>query len=37
MEWLLLAVVLGCIPGAIAQSKGHSFVGWWIYTKARRI
>jgi hypothetical protein len=31
MEWLLFAVALGCIPGAIAQGKGHSFVGWWIY------
>jgi hypothetical protein len=28
---LLLALILGCIPGAIAQSKGHSFAGWWIF------
>lgn len=31
IETILLAAVLGCIPGAIAQKKGHDFVGWWIY------
>lgn len=34
MEILLIALVLGCIPGAIAQSKGRSFVGWWLYGAA---
>jgi hypothetical protein len=28
---LVFAAILGCIPGAIAQSKGHSFVAWWIF------
>lgn len=28
---LLLAIVLGLIPAAIAQSKGRSFFGFWVY------
>jgi hypothetical protein len=31
---LVLAVLIGCIPGAIAQRKGHSFVTWWIFGAA---
>ena len=31
MEILIFAILLGLIPGAIAQSKGRSFVGFWIY------
>jgi hypothetical protein len=31
MELLLLAVLLGLIPAAIAQKKGRSFIGFWIY------
>lgn len=31
MGVLLLAVCIGVIPAAIAQSKGRSFVGWWIF------
>ena len=31
MGFLLLIAVLGCIPGAIASSKGRSFFGWWLY------
>lgn len=31
MEFLLIAIVLGLIPALIAQSKGRSFIGWWIY------
>ena len=31
MEVLIIAVLLGLIPAAIAQSKGYSFVGFWIY------
>jgi RNA polymerase subunit RPABC4/transcription elongation factor Spt4 len=35
MEYvLLLAVCLGVIPGLVAQSKGRSFVVWWIYGAA---
>ncbi len=31
MTFLIFAVLLGLIPAAIAQNKGRSFVGWWIY------
>ncbi len=31
MEVFIVAVLIGLIPAAIAQSKGHSFVGFWIY------
>ena len=31
MELLLIAILIGLIPAAIAQSKGRSFVGFWIY------
>lgn len=31
MEILIIAVLIGLIPAAIAQSKGHSFLGFWIY------
>jgi hypothetical protein len=31
MEFLVLVVLIGLIPAMIAQSKGHSFVAWWIY------
>ena len=31
MEILLLAMVLGLIPAAIARSKGRSFFGFWFY------
>lgn len=31
MEILIIAVLIGLIPAAIAQSKGRSFVGWWFY------
>jgi hypothetical protein len=34
MEWIPFALVLGVIPGAIAQSKGRNFVGWWLYGAA---
>lgn len=29
--FLLWCAVLGCIPAAIAQSKGHNFGAWWFY------
>ncbi len=31
MEVLLIAAVIGVIPGWIAQSKGRSFAAWWIF------
>lgn len=31
MELLLIAIVIGLIPAAVAASKGRSFVGWWLY------
>ena len=31
MEYLLIPMALGLIPAAIAQSKGRSFGGWYIY------
>jgi|CZKX01.1.fsa_nt_gi RNA polymerase subunit RPABC4/transcription elongation factor Spt4 len=34
MELLVIAVVIGLIPAAIAQSKGRSFVAWWLYGAA---
>ena len=34
MEFILIAICLGVIPGLIAQSKGRSFVAWWLYGAA---
>jgi hypothetical protein len=34
MDFLLLALCIGVIPGFIAQSKGRSFIGWWLYGAA---
>ncbi len=31
MEIFLIAVLIGLLPAFIAQSKGRSFVGFWIY------
>lgn len=31
MEVLVLAVLIGLIPAAIAHGKGRSFIGFWIY------
>ena len=30
-EILFVGALLGLIPAFIAQRKGRSFVGWWIY------
>ncbi len=30
-SWLILAVLLGLIPAAIASRKGYSFGRWWAY------
>lgn len=34
MEILLIAAILGVLPGAIASRKGHSFVVWWLFGAA---
>lgn len=34
MEVLIIAVLIGLIPAAIAQSKGKSFGLWWLYGAA---
>lgn len=31
MEILIIGTLIGLLPAAIAQSKGRSFVAWWIY------
>jgi len=34
VELLVVAVLIGLIPAAIAKSKGHSFGVWWFYGAA---
>jgi len=34
MGILIIAVIIGLIPAAIAQSKGRSFGLWWLYGAA---
>lgn len=34
MEVLVIAVLIGLIPAAIAHGKGKSFVLWWVYGAA---
>ncbi len=34
MEILVVAVLIGLSPAAIAQSKGRSFFVWWLYGAA---
>lgn len=31
MSFIIIAALLGLIPAFIAQSKGRSFAGWWVY------
>lgn len=31
LEVLSIALVIGVIPGLIAQKKGESFIKWWIF------
>lgn len=31
MEILIIAVLIGLIPAAIANGKGHNFLAWWLY------
>jgi hypothetical protein len=34
MEIFVIAVLIGLLPAFIAQSKGKSFMLWWIYGAA---
>lgn len=34
MELLIIAVLIGLFPAAIARSKGRDFVAWWLYGAA---
>jgi RNA polymerase subunit RPABC4/transcription elongation factor Spt4 len=34
MNFLIIAVLIGILPAFIAQQKGRSFIGWWIYGAA---
>lgn len=34
MEFVLIVVVLGLIPAAIASGKGQNFFIWWLYGAA---
>ncbi|WP_228713094.1 zinc ribbon domain-containing protein [Klebsiella pneumoniae] len=31
MELIIICAIIGCIPAAIASSKGRSFFAWWLY------
>jgi hypothetical protein len=31
MEFVFICAVIGCIPAAIAHSKGQNFFVWWLY------
>ncbi|WP_047130017.1 hypothetical protein [Xanthomonas arboricola] len=31
MSLIIICCLLGIIPAAIANAKGRSFVGWWIF------
>ena len=38
MEFMIAgAVLFGLIPGVIANSKGHSFLLWWLFGAAMLI
>lgn len=34
MGFLIISILIGLIPAAIASGKGKSFVLWWIYGAA---
>jgi hypothetical protein len=34
MEMLLVAILIGLVPAAIAKGKGRSFGLWWLYGAA---
>jgi len=31
VELIIICAIIGCIPAAIASSKGRSFFAWWLY------
>lgn len=31
MEVVILAMMIGVLPAAIARSKGRGFMSWWVY------
>lgn len=31
LSFLILAILIGLIPAAIAQKKGRNFLGWWLF------
>jgi hypothetical protein len=31
MEFVILAVLIGLIPAAIAHGRGRNFAGWWLF------
>lgn len=31
VELIIICAIIGCIPAAIASSKGRSFFAWWVY------
>lgn len=34
MEYIILPILIGLIPAAIAKGKGRSFALWWFYGAA---
>jgi hypothetical protein len=34
MEFVILSVLIGLVPAAIAKQKGRSFLLWWLYGSA---
>lgn len=34
MEFVVIAILIGLIPAAIASSKGRNFFLWWLYGAA---
>ena len=34
MFYVVIAVFIGLVPAAIASSKGHNFLLWWMYGAA---
>lgn len=31
LTFIVIVVLIGLIPAAVAAGKGRSFVGWWLY------
>jgi hypothetical protein len=34
MSFLLVAIIIGLVPAAVAAGKGRSFMAWWFYGAA---